>query len=324
MMALETPPQVPVPSKATRQVGPLHQASHAQEQPQPVAIRVERLTKTFEARPIVRNVSFTLPTGETLALLGPNGAGKSTLLRMLAALSKPTSGSITLAGYDLDDEANVARRNIGYVGHSLSLYDELTARENLLFYARMYGLRDGAERANGLLALVGLKTRANERVRNLSRGQQQRLALARALLHDPAILLLDEPDTGLDDEAIALLETMLAERRARGQTTVLTTHNLERGLSLSDRALVLLGGRVAHDGPSAALAADDVRALYTQRRVTAQPTPDVPVGASGGRPFSPGETPETGGVRLFCRQVAAIVAKDLRIELRTRQAWMAM
>ena len=298
---------------------------------QPVAIRAERLTKTFAARPIVRNVSFTLPAGETLALLGPNGAGKSTLLRMLAALSRPTSGQITLAGYDLDAEANAARRSIGYVGHSLSLYDELTARENLLFYGRMYGVQNGAERADALLASVGLKTRANERARNLSRGQQQRLALARALLHDPAALLLDEPDTGLDDEAITLLGAILAERRARGQTTVLTTHNLERGLRLSDRTLVLLGGRVAHDGASEALTAEDIRALYaTQRRVVAKTATAVSVGASGGRPLTPDTkdapdvAPETGGARLFWRQIAAIVAKDLRIELRTRQAWMAM
>ena len=197
----------------------------------PDAIRVERLVKAFDAKLALRAMSFSVPAGATLAIFGPNGAGKTTLLRTLATLARPTSGRVEVAGYDAVREAHEVRLRAGYVGHQPHIYEELTARENLLFFARMYGLRDGAARVETLLALVGLAARAGERARTFSRGQAQRLALARGLIHDPQILLLDEPDTGLDEDALALLERIIAERRACGQTTALTTHNLERGLT---------------------------------------------------------------------------------------------
>jgi len=226
------------------------------------AILVTHLTKSFDARPILRRVSFLLAAGQRLTLLGPNGAGKTTLLRILATLAQPTGGRVVVAGCDLSDEANEARWRIGYVGHQTGLYDELTARENLLFFARMFGLRDGARRADALLARVGLRARASDRVAAFSRGQAQRLALARAILHEPTVLLLDEPDTGLDEDALTLLAELLAERAEAGQTTLFTTHQLARGLAQSDRALILVGGRVAYDGPSAALDVAAVRAYY--------------------------------------------------------------
>ncbi len=228
----------------------------------PQAIVVERLTKVFDARPVLRGVSFSLGQGRTLALLGPNGAGKSTLLRILATLSRPTGGRVIVMGHDLAREANAARWAIGYLGHQTGLYGELTARENLLFFARMYGLRDGAKRADALLARVGLRARANDHVGKFSRGQAQRLALARGMLHDPAVLLLDEPDTGLDEDALALLSELLDERTRQGQTTLFTTHQLARGLAQSHQTLVLLRGRVAYDGPSAALDLAAVCDLY--------------------------------------------------------------
>jgi heme ABC exporter ATP-binding subunit CcmA len=234
----------------------------AQTPATPTAIRVERLVKAFDARPALRAVSFSVPTGATLAIFGPNGAGKTTLLRALATLARPTSGHIEVAGYDAVREAHEVRLRTGYVGHQPHIYEDLTARENLLFFARMYGLKNGAERAAALLALVGLTTKANERARTLSRGQAQRLALARGLIHDPEVLLLDEPDTGLDEDALALLERIIAERHARGQTTALTTHNLERGLRLASDALTLVAGRVAYAGPSDGLTLEAVRALY--------------------------------------------------------------
>jgi heme ABC exporter ATP-binding subunit CcmA len=228
----------------------------------PVAIRVERLGKAFDARPALRAISFSVPAGATLAIFGPNGAGKTTLLRTLATLARPTSGQVEVGGYDAVREAQEVRLRAGYVGHQPHIYEELTARENLHFFARMYGLRDGKSRAEALLALVGLMAKANERARTFSRGQAQRLALARGLIHEPEVLLLDEPDTGLDEDALALLERIIAERRARGQTTALTTHNLERGLRLASDALTLVAGSVAYAGPADGLTLADARMLY--------------------------------------------------------------
>lgn len=233
---------------------------------QTLALAVTGLSKTYELRPVLRNVSFTLPSGGTLALLGANGAGKTTLLRILATLAKPSTGQVMVLDHDVVRDAAALRHLIGYVGHQPHVYDDLTARENLLFFARMYALRDGAKRADTLLERVGLRTKANERVRTFSRGQTQRLAIARGILHEPRLLLLDEPDTGLDEQASALLDELIAERAAEGFTTLLTTHNIAHGLERSDDTLVLAGGRVAYHGPSRELRAGDVRELYTARR----------------------------------------------------------
>ncbi|MGH2517962.1 MAG: heme ABC exporter ATP-binding protein CcmA [Ktedonobacterales bacterium] len=234
---------------------------------QPPAIEVAGLTKAYELRPVLRNVSFTLPAGGTLTLLGANGAGKTTLLRILATLAKPSTGAVSVLGRDVVRDAAALRHLLGYVGHQPHVYDDLTARENLLFFARMYGLPDGPKRADALLERVGLlRTKANERVRTLSRGQTQRLALAHGIIHEPRLLLLDEPDTGLDEEASALLDTLLAERADAGLTTVLTTHNIAHGLARGDVTLVLAGGRVAHFGPSRDLTPGAVRELFGGRR----------------------------------------------------------
>jgi heme exporter protein A len=230
----------------------------------PPLVVVERLSKLYEQRPVLRTVSFTLPAGQTLVMFGPNGAGKTTLLRVLATLAKPSSGSAAIAGYDIATEADAVRSIIGYVGHQPHLYEELTARENLLFFAHMFGLRDGAARADLLLARVGLKAKAGERVGSLSRGQVQRLALARGILHDPAVLLLDEPDTGLDAEALVLLGELVRERCAASGSVLLTTHHIERGLELADVALVLVRGRLVHAGPSRDLTAEQVRACCAE------------------------------------------------------------
>lgn len=237
----------------------------SEQAPAPIMVRAERLGKAFDLRPVLRGVSFTLAAGRVLALLGPNGTGKTTLLRILATLVRPTTGTVEVAGFDVVRDANVLRHVVGYVGHQPHVYDDLTARENLLFFARMYGLRDGAKRADALLQRVGLHTRANDRVRTFSRGQTQRLALARGILHEPRILLLDEPDTGLDAQATDLLTELIRERAGAGLTTIFTTHLLDRGLALSDEALVMIGGRIAYHGPSADLTAGDVEALYAAR-----------------------------------------------------------
>jgi heme exporter protein A len=231
----------------------------------PLGVEVMAATKLYGPRPVLRDVSLALSSGGTLALLGPNGAGKTTLLRVLATLVKLSSGEARVAGFDTRRDAQEVRHIVGYVGHQPLLYDELSARENLRFFARMYGLQDGERRAAALLARVGLAAKAADRVRTLSRGQVQRLALARGILHEPAVLLLDEPDTGLDDDAAALLIELLHERRDAGATTIFTTHQLDRGLALADQAVALVAGRVVYSGPAAGLAADDVRALYHQK-----------------------------------------------------------
>ena len=240
--------------------------SMAQPAETPLSVAVSNVGKLFDVRPILRDVSFTIPTGVAVALFGPNGAGKTTLLRVLATLVKPTVGHAEIEGRDVVAEARDVRRLVGYVGHQPHVYDELTARENLLFFARMYGLRDGPARATKLLEWVGLTAKANERARALSRGQTQRLALARGVLHEPRILLLDEPDTGLDDDANALLRRLIEDRSATGLTTLFTTHHLESGLALSERALVLVGGRIVYAGASRELSAAAIHDLYHQSR----------------------------------------------------------
>jgi heme ABC exporter ATP-binding subunit CcmA len=224
---------------------------------------VTRVRKAYGLRPVLRDVSFEVAAGQRVAVLGPNGAGKTTLLRILATLTRPAQGSVSIAGYDALREAHTVRGLVGYVGHAPLLYDELTARENLLFFARMYGLPKAESRVDALLARVGMRSRANDRVGTFSRGQAQRVALARGILHDPQILLLDEPDTGLDEDAITLLRELIAERKTAGLTTLLTTHTLERGLLWSDTVVVLINGRVSHTGASAEVTLPELRALYT-------------------------------------------------------------
>ncbi len=246
-----------------------HPTTSAEGTPEPVEklVSVRRLSKLYDQRPILRSISFDLCDGEALAIFGPNGAGKTTLLRTLATLTRPTSGTATIAGLDLAADAETLRFRIGYVGHRPHLYEELTARENLRFFARMYSLRDGADRAEALLARVGLTARARDRVGTFSRGQLQRLALARGILHDPALLLLDEPDTGLDAGALGLLGEMVHEHQARGGSVLLTTHAIERGLALAGKALVISRGHVVHSGPAHELSAERVTTLYSRGSV---------------------------------------------------------
>ncbi|HEX9055964.1 MAG TPA: heme ABC exporter ATP-binding protein CcmA [Ktedonobacterales bacterium] len=243
-------------------------AAHIDERKQrptaPAAVEVAGLVRSFGPKPVLRGVSLTVGRGSCLALLGPNGAGKTTLLRVLATLSKPDAGRARVAGYDVVRDASALRRVVGYVGHQPHLYDELTATENLLFFARMYGLRDGRERVAKLLDRVGLRARASDRVRTLSRGQLQRLSLARGLLHEPSVLLLDEPDTGLDEAAMRLFEEVLAERRQAARTTVLTLHNLERAVALADEIAVLARGRIVSTHASSSLSVSTLRDVFHQ------------------------------------------------------------
>jgi len=221
------------------------------------AIALEGLERRFGDRPALRGVSVRVGEGQTLAVFGANGAGKTTLLRVLATLLRPHAGSVSVLGASLPGEAWKVRGRVGFVGHEPLLYPDLTARENLLFHARLH--RVDSARADRLLREVGIDARAGDPVRELSRGMVQRLAAARAVLHDPAVLLLDEPRAGLDPAAAEHLEPLIG--RASGRTRVLVTHDVDRGLREADVVLGLRAGAAELSGSNAAAA--DVRRLYS-------------------------------------------------------------
>jgi heme exporter protein A len=214
-------------------------------------IEVHSLVKTFGLRPVLRGVELTVQPGEFVALLGPNGAGKTTLLRILATLSRPTLGRVRVAGLELPAQAGDVRRLLGVVSHLPLVYGDLTAEENLRFYARMYGLREPGARIAAVLEQVGLARRRRDLVRTFSRGMQQRLAIARAILHDPEVVLFDEPFTGLDQDAAEMLEGVLRQAAARGRTALMTTHDLGRAVALAGRVAILSRGVIAFDAPAA-------------------------------------------------------------------------
>jgi heme exporter protein A len=221
------------------------------------AVEARGLVKFYGTTAALRGCDLTVLRGERLALLGPNGAGKTTLLKLLATLVRPSAGHLALFGVDAVRQPAAVRRQLGVVAHETYLYRDLTAAENLRLYGRLYGVPDRETRIAAGLARVGLGGLGGRRVGTLSRGQQQRLALARALLHEPPLLLLDEPDTGLDETGQALLATIV---RDVAPTVVLATHSVERALALADRVVILAAGRVAHDMPTAGLDAATVRA----------------------------------------------------------------
>ena len=227
-------------------------------------IQTKNLSKLYGDLPAVQNVSLHVPKGEFLGLLGRNGAGKTTLLKLLALLTRPSFGTLRIAGLDPGSEGSPARQRMGLLGHNSFLYDELTAEENLLFYANLYGVPEARRACQTTLESVGLAPFARELTRNFSRGMKQRLSIGRLFLHGPDLLLLDEPFTGLDDHASTLLETMLQEARRQGKTIVLCTHQLEFALKLADRLLILERGKVAYLGPNRPDQPAEMRNLYLQ------------------------------------------------------------
>ncbi len=209
-----------------------------------VAIRVEGLQKSFGDEPVLWDLDLEVQWGEFLVLLGANGTGKTTLLRLMSTQARPEAGQILVAGYDLKRQPRSIRRNIGVVGHLSYLYEDLTCRENLEFYGRLYQVKELSQQLEMVLDRVGLSQRAHQRVRTLSHGMRQRLALARAILHQPSILLLDEPEGGLDRQSIDMLRQLTAEWTAAAGSIVMTTHNEELGRSWAHRVGVLSQGRV--------------------------------------------------------------------------------
>jgi heme ABC exporter ATP-binding subunit CcmA len=227
-------------------------------------IIIRDLVKTYGLHPVLRKLDLTVERGQFLTLLGPNGSGKSTLLRILAALAQPTSGQVEIGGWQLPKEAFAVRRQLGVVSHLPLLYDNLTAQENLTFFARLYDLPpDQLEgRVKAVLEQVGLKFRAQDAVRTFSRGMLQRLTIARAIIHDPAILLFDEPYTGLDQQASTVLDELLRDQAHTGRTIVMTTHDLGRGYALATHVAILSKGKIGYYGPTSAIPASDIYQLY--------------------------------------------------------------
>jgi heme exporter protein A len=208
-------------------------------------IEVRNLVKNFGWKRVLRGLDFHVERGESVAVLGLNGAGKTTLLRILATLARPSGGSVNLVGQSIPSQATQVRRRIGVVLHQPLLYGDLTAEENLRYYARMYGMRTIRDRIDEILNLVGLETQRRELVRKYSRGMQQRLAIGRALLHAPDLLLFDEPYTGLDTDAVIMLDAVLKHAVSQGRTLVMTSHDLPRAAGLVDRIDILSKGRMA-------------------------------------------------------------------------------
>jgi|ERR1019366_6391366 heme ABC exporter ATP-binding subunit CcmA len=227
-------------------------------------VQITNLKKSFTLRPILRGISLEIYQGERIALLGANGTGKTTLLRTIAGLTQPGKGIITICGLDSTRDAQQIRRLVGFVAHQPYLYEELTAQENLRFFARMYAVEYGTERARELLQRVGLERHAQERVSTFSRGMVQRLAWARALLHAPRLLLLDEPDTGMDQQGHELINTLLDEHTRQGGCTLFTTHQLERALQVSDRIIILAAGCIVFQRSTATLNLETLQRIYQE------------------------------------------------------------
>ncbi len=227
-------------------------------------IEVHNLYKRFGLKTVLRGLDFKVEQGEFVALLGPNGAGKTTLLRILSSLSRQSHGDVIVAGYRLPHQAASVRRRLGVVSHLPLLYGDLTAEENLRFYARMYGLQAIPARILEVLELVGLAQRRRDLVRTFSRGMQQRLAIGRAVLHDPEVMLFDEPHTGLDQDACSMLDTVLKEVAARGRTVVMTSHDLSRTADLASRFDVLSRGVIAASVQRSEIEPDQLLAFYRQ------------------------------------------------------------
>jgi heme exporter protein A len=227
-------------------------------------IEVRKLVKRFGLKPVLRGLSFHAEPGEFVAILGPNGAGKTTFLRILASLSRPTLGEVRVAGYRLPDQAAAVRRRLGVVSHLPLLYGDLTAEENLRFYARLYGVEQEHRRVSEVLELVGLAPRRRDLVRTFSRGMQQRLAIGRAVLHDPDVILFDEPHTGLDQDACIMLDGVLRRVAAQGRTIVMTSHDLARIADLASRFDVLSRGAIIASTHRAEISPNDLLAFYRQ------------------------------------------------------------
>lgn len=225
------------------------------------AVQLSHVSKVFGDRYALNDVTFDLPAGSFLSIFGPNGAGKTTLLRILATLSRPTSGGVHIAGINLKDEPDVAREQIGLISHNSMLYADLNAEQNLQLYARLYGVQNPQERVDEMLEAVELSHRRLDAVRTFSRGMTQRLAIARALLHDPQVVLLDEPYSGLDPHAVDIFDSLLESVR-ENRSFIMVSHDLRKGFDACSHAMVLAKGKKVVYAAKNSIDYDAFAALY--------------------------------------------------------------
>ena len=298
--------------------------------PRPSDLRLVDVGKTFGRHQVLRHVHLDIPGGSFVALMGANGAGKTTLLRLVAGLATPTTGSVTLAGVDLRKAGPGLRRMIGFVSHDGLLYGDLTGRQNLMFHARMFGVARPEERIEQLADLLDLRRVLDRPAGVLSRGNRQRLTLARALLHGPDVLLLDEPFTGLDEESAVRLVALLRTLHAEGRTIVMTVHEMSRALEGPTRLVVIGDSGIAVDEPlEPSYAAEPVAALA--RAGAGEPPRTAALPSAGtdaaepelSRPSALAARPALEVPPGRARAAVLIAAKDLRVELRSRDVLMS-
>ena len=227
------------------------------------AIETKKLTKVFGDRKALDKVSIEVPEGAFLSIFGPNGAGKTTLVRTLATLSRATSGTALVAGFDAKEEPDKVREHIGLISHNPMLYPDLTAMENLMFTAQLYGVVNAEERVRELLRAVELDHRRFDVVRTFSRGMTQRLSIARALMNDPDVVFLDEPYAGLDPHAVEIFDGLIEQLR-EGRTFIMVSHDLQKGFDVCTHALVLARGRVVSYAPKEDIDFEQFRQLYRE------------------------------------------------------------
>ena len=226
-------------------------------------IHVHDITKNFGSMTVLDNVNFSVKSGEFLTIVGPNGAGKTTLIKIMATLVNATGGTVEIGGFDVKKSPEKVRGIIGVISHNTYLYNELTAGENLKFFGKMYAIPDSDKRVDEVLGETGLSDRKHDRVGTFSRGMKQRLSIARAILHKPSVLLLDEPYTGLDQQASASLESVLNSLTGSGITTIMISHDLKRGLALADQVMIMASGTVTYHAPASEVAdVAEFQALY--------------------------------------------------------------
>jgi len=228
-------------------------------------IEARGLIKKFGYKTALRNIDIVLAEGDSLALFGPNGAGKSTLIQILCSLLQPTEGSVRIAGYDGRRDREALRQLIGFIAHQTFLYPFLTAYENLKFYGAMYGVQRLNLRIAEVLDLVGLSDCRNNVVQNFSRGMQQRLSIGRAIIHDPMIIFLDEPFTGLDQQGCEDFIKLILQFRDQGKTVIMASHHLHLGLELCDRAAILKSGKIVYLQDVARISKNDFKQIYSQQ-----------------------------------------------------------
>ena len=226
------------------------------------AVETSGLSKAFGNYKALRGIDLKVGAGSTLAVFGPNGAGKTTLIKILASIMHPTSGKVIIEGLDMAQNSENLRARLGLVAHQSYLYGSLSARENLDFYARMYGVEDRERRISEVLGLVGMSARRYDRISTFSRGMLQRVALARALLHKPSILLLDEPETGLDQQALGAMWDIIRSEEAGRRTIIFTSHSFERALAMCDDVVILERGRIAYKERACNLDLDTLKQKY--------------------------------------------------------------